>query len=89
MAERCYCARPTSGSVCSKRFATCFTDYRRQERVEHSVETMLAQRVYGLALGYEDLTDHDQLRSDPLLADPGRQSGTVRGRIANAVRDRG
>jgi len=51
-----------------ERLATCFTDYRRPERIEHSVETMLAQRVYGLALGYEDLTDHDQLRSDPLLA---------------------
>lgn len=51
-----------------QRFADCFTDHRRQDRVEHSVETMLAQRVYGLAMGYEDQTDHDQLRSDPLLA---------------------
>lgn len=51
-----------------ERFAACFTDHRRQDRIEHSVETMLAQRVYALALGYEDLTDHDELRSDPLLA---------------------
>ena len=51
-----------------KRFAACFRDHRRPDRIEHSVETMLSQRVYGLSLGYEDLTDHDQLRSDPLLA---------------------
>ena len=51
-----------------ERFAECFTDHRRQDRIEHSVRTLLSQRVFGLALGYEDLTDHDQLRSDPLLA---------------------
>jgi hypothetical protein len=71
-----------------ERFATCFTDYRRQERVEHSVETMLAQRVYGLALGYEDLTDHDQLRSDPLLAVlAGKRDST--GKDRKRVRDAG
>src|ERR1051326_6758024 len=48
--------------------AACFTDYRRPELVEHTVPELVAQRVYGLALGYEDLNDHDQLRSDPLLA---------------------
>ena len=36
--------------------------------VEHTVEEMLSQRIYGLALGYEDLNDHEQLRNDPLLA---------------------
>lgn len=51
-----------------KRFAGCFVDYRKQEAIEHSVEELVAQRVYGLCLGYEDLNDHDQLRSDPALA---------------------
>lgn len=49
------------------RLAACFTDFRSQELIEHGVEQMLAQRVYGLALGYEDLNDHDQLRRDPLM----------------------
>ena len=49
-------------------FARCFTDYRAPNRVEHSVKELLAQRVYGIALGYEDLNDHDTLRSDALLA---------------------
>jgi hypothetical protein len=49
------------------RVAGCFTDYRQPERVEHRLEEMLAQRIYGLALGYEDLNDHEQLRQDPLL----------------------
>ena len=51
-----------------RQFAACFTDYRDPERVEHTVQELVAQRVYGLALGYEDLNDHDQLRRDPLLA---------------------
>jgi len=51
-----------------KRFAACFTDHREAERVEHTVRELVAQRVYGLALGYEDLNDHDELRRDPLLA---------------------
>jgi len=50
------------------RLAACFRDYRDQNRIEHSVESMIGQRVYALALGYEDLNDHDELRSDPLLA---------------------
>src|SRR5450631_4809412 len=49
-------------------FADCFTDYRNAERIEHGVEALVAQRVYGLALGYEDLNDHEELRHDPLLA---------------------
>ncbi|MBA0088453.1 MAG: IS1380 family transposase, partial [Acidobacteria bacterium Pan2503] len=49
------------------RLAGCFGDGRNQERIEHTVEEMLAQRIYGLALGYEDLNDHEQLRSDPLM----------------------
>lgn len=51
-----------------RQFAACFTDYRDPERIEHTVQELVAQRVYGLALGYEDLNDHDQLRKDPLLA---------------------
>ncbi|HSP98550.1 MAG TPA: IS1380 family transposase [Candidatus Dormibacteraeota bacterium] len=51
-----------------ERFAACFTDHRRPEYIEHTVAELVAQRVYGLALGYEDLNDHDQLRRDPLLA---------------------
>lgn len=49
-------------------FAACFCDYRDPKRVEHTVEELVAQRVYGLALGYEDMNDHDELRRDPLLA---------------------
>jgi hypothetical protein len=49
------------------RLADCFSDGRNQEQVEHTVGEMLAQRIYGLALGYEDLNDHEQLRSDPLF----------------------
>ena len=50
------------------RFAACFTDGRDPRRVQHSVEQLVKQRVYGLALGYEDLNDHERLRHDPLLA---------------------
>ena len=49
------------------RFAACFLDGRAQGRVEHSVLEMVSQRVYGLALGYEDVTDHEPLRKDPLF----------------------
>lgn len=49
-------------------FAGCFTDHRDPERIEHTVEQLVGQRVYALALGYEDLNDHDDLRHDPLLA---------------------
>jgi Transposase DDE domain group 1 len=50
------------------RLAACFVDHRKPEQVSHSIQEMVAQRVYALALGYEDLSDHDQLRKDPLLA---------------------
>src|SRR3989441_5164179 len=49
-------------------FASCFTDYRDPELREHGVTELVAQRIYGLALGYEDLNDHEELRRDPLLA---------------------
>lgn len=51
-----------------EQFARCFRDHRVAERIEHSVESLVAQRVMALALGYEDLNDHDQLRNDSLIA---------------------
>ena len=51
-----------------KRVASCFTDRRSPLLVTHKLTEMLAQRIYGLALGYEDLNDHEQLRHDPLMA---------------------
>src|SRR3979411_2629842 len=50
------------------RFADCFRDHRRQDLIEHDVATLVGQRVFGIALGYEDLNDHDELRHDPLMA---------------------
>jgi hypothetical protein len=52
----------------TSRFAACFQDYRDPKRVEHTLETLVAQRVYGLVQGYEDLNDHDQLRHEPMFA---------------------
>jgi Transposase DDE domain group 1 len=49
------------------RLSACFLDGRNQDQVEHSVLEMLSQRIYGLALGYEDLNDHEQLRKDPVF----------------------
>src|SRR6266705_2899526 len=51
-----------------KGLAQCFADYRDARWVEHTVEELLGQRLYGMCLGYEDLNDHDQLRADPMLA---------------------
>ena len=50
------------------RFARCFSDSRSAELVEHTVGTMVGQRIFGIALGYEDVVDHDELRHDPILA---------------------
>ena len=70
-----------------RQFAACFTDHRDPDLIEHTAEELVAQRVYALALGYEDLNDHDDLRHDPLLAvlvgkkDPlGRTRGRERDR---------
>jgi Transposase DDE domain group 1 len=62
------------------RFAACFDDGRDQAQVEHTIEVMVAQRVFGIALGYEDLVDHDQLRHDPVLA-------TLAGKLTAKRRD--
>jgi Transposase DDE domain group 1 len=50
------------------RFSSCFHDERRAEWIEHAVATLVGQRVFGIALGYEDLNDHDGLRHDPMMA---------------------
>src|SRR5499426_4622498 len=50
-----------------ERFSGCFRDYRDPQRIEHSVETLIGQRVYGMALGYENLNDHDSLRHDVMM----------------------
>ncbi len=70
-----------------RQFTACFTDHRDPDLIEHALEELIAQRVYALALGYEDLNDHDDLRHDPLLAvlvgkkDPlGRTRGRQRDR---------
>src|ERR1700751_1718208 len=51
-----------------ERFAGCFTDHRAADLVVHEVASLVGQRVFGMALGYEDLIDHDQLRHDPVMA---------------------
>ncbi len=51
-----------------RQFAACFTDHRDPDRIEHTVEELLAQRVLGIICGYEDLNDHERLRDDALLA---------------------
>src|SRR5512143_465126 len=69
-------------------FAACFTDHRNPDLIAHSIGDLVAQRVYGLALGYEDLNDHDDLRRDPLLATVvGKQDPT--GQTRQRCRDRG
>jgi hypothetical protein len=70
------------------RFAECFGDHRSPEWVEHPVEDLLRQRVFGLALGYEDLNDHDELRRDALLATCVGKSDPT-GESRSRERDRG
>lgn len=64
-----------------KRFSESFRDYRDPQRIEHSLESLISQRVYGIALGYEDLNDHDSLRHDVVmgvLCEKGDPSGDNR-----------
>ena len=56
------------GATILQGFAECFADYRDPALIEHSVLELVSQRVYGIALGYEDIVDHDDLRNDELLA---------------------
>ena len=63
------------------RLAGCFRDYRNEDRIEHTVGSLIRQRVYGMALGYEDLNDHDSLRHDVvmgLLSEKQQPGGTDR-----------
>src|SRR3954453_6295321 len=69
-------------------FAGSFPDHRAPDLVEPPVEHLLAQRVYGLALGYEDLNDHDDLRTDPLLATVGGKGDPI-GKARRGRRRRG
>lgn len=71
-----------------RQFAACFTDHRNPALIEHTVEELVAQRVYALALGYEDLNDHDDLRRDPLLAVVVGKSDPA-GKTRRRPRDRG
>src|ERR1035438_5085085 len=71
-----------------RRFAACFTDYRSPQQIEHPLLDLVAQRVFGLALGYEDLNDHDELRRDPMLA-VALGKDDVKGEQRRRAQDRG
>ncbi|HEX9611174.1 MAG TPA: IS1380 family transposase [Gemmatimonadales bacterium] len=71
-----------------KRFAQCFVDHRSAERIEHTVEELVSQRVMALACGYEDLNDHDVLRDDALMAVAAGKRD-VTGEQRKRARDRG
>ena len=71
-----------------RRFAACFEDYRNPNQIEHPLLDLIAQRVFGLALGYEDLNDHDELRSDPMLA-VALAKDDVKGQQRRREQDRG
>ena len=62
------------------RLSRCFVDERRSDRVEHSLRTLVGQRVFALALGYEDLNDHDELRHDPVM-------GALLGKLSPRLRE--
>jgi hypothetical protein len=71
-----------------RRFAACFTDYRKADQIEHPLLDLVMQRVFGLALGYEDLNDHDDLRRDPMLA-AALGKDDVKGEQRRRAQDRG
>lgn len=52
----------------TSKFAQCFQDYRKPNRIDHSIENLIKQRIYGLVMGYEDLNDHEELRHDQMFA---------------------
>jgi len=76
------------GSGMLKEFAHCFVDHRDPDLIEHSVEDLVTQRTLGLAMGYEDLNDHDHLRRDPLFATLVNKYD-VTGKNRNLQRDKG
>jgi hypothetical protein len=71
-----------------RRFAACFTDYRSRTQIEHPLLDLITHCVFGLALGYEDLIDHEQLRSDPMLA-VALHKDDVKGEQRRREQDRG
>lgn len=71
-----------------RRFAACFEDYRTATQIEHPLLDLITQRVFGLALGYEDLNDHDELRRDPMLA-VALNKEDVKGEHRRRAQDRG
>jgi hypothetical protein len=71
-----------------RRFAACFEDYRKAKQIEHPLLDLITQRVFGLALGYEDLNDHDDLRRDPMLA-VALGKDDVKGEQRRRTQDRG
>ncbi len=72
-----------------RQLTECFTDHRDVDLTEHGVEELLRQRIFGLALGYADLNDHDQLRHDPLLATlVGKRDPTGDDRVRRRDRDK-
>src|SRR5713101_1674669 len=71
-----------------RRFAACFTDYRKADQIEHPLLDLIMQRLFGLALGYEDLNDHDDLRRDPMLA-VALGKNDVKGEQRRRAQDRG
>jgi hypothetical protein len=71
-----------------RRFAACFQDYRKADQIEHPLLDLIRQRVFGLALGYEDLNDHDELRRDPMLA-VALSKDDVKGEQRRRAQDRG
>src|SRR6266496_5673546 len=71
-----------------RRFAACFTDYRKADQIEHPLLDLIGQRLFGLALGYEDLNDHDDLRRDPMLA-VALGKNDVKGEQRRRAQDRG
>src|ERR1700722_2271285 len=71
-----------------RRVAACFTDYRSAKQIEHPLLDLIGQRVFGLALGYEDLNDHDELRRDPMLA-VALNKDDVKGEQRRRAQDRG
>jgi hypothetical protein len=71
-----------------RRFAACFIDYRKVDQVEHPLSDLVTQRVFGLALGYEDLNDHDDLRGDPMLV-MALGKDDVKGEQRRRAQDRG
>src|SRR6516162_94863 len=75
MRARCFCAKPIAASGFRSRWPPA--SRTAEDRIEHRGETLVAQRIFGIALGYEDLNDHDELRHDPVL---GLASGKLEAR---------